>query len=344
MKFQEDIINWLLEDNNPPVKYLTLKNLLLKKDTDPEVIKAKSNLMEYTVTKNILKHSDDFLKHDDKAYWKYKGKYWQIIFLGQFLADGNDKRIKKGVEQILKKIQSDSKKWWMCLTANLLTALMKLGYKNNSIVIEETENLAKRFIDEKGINCDGINYSLLNQCYMALPKLLLCFAEINIDKRSLSVKKAIKLITKTLIEKEVYIYVPENRKQWQNILTNQPHRSELPKGSTVKAWVLKQKKEFLNSKGLGSRDSKKGWLKFGFPLNYNSDILEAMYALAKAGSSMNKKLQDPLDIIVQKMNKGGKWILENSLNGKMLEDVEEKGEPSKWLTYYSLFILNNFSV
>jgi len=49
-----------------------------------------------------------------------------------------------------------------------------------------------------------------------------------------------------------------------------------------------------------------------------------MHALAKAGSPMNKKLQDPLDNIIQKMTKDGKWILENSLKGKMWEDVEKK--------------------
>jgi hypothetical protein len=40
--------------------------------------------------------------------------------------------------------------------------------------------------------------------------------------------------------------------------------------------------------------------------------------------------------------KQGTWILENSLNGKMLADVEEKGKPSKWLTCFGHQILRHF--
>jgi hypothetical protein len=34
--------------------------------------------------------------------------------------------------------------------------------------------------------------------------------------------------------------------------------------------------------------------------------------------------------------------MENSLNGKMWVDVEEKGKSSKWLTYFALYVLNHF--
>jgi hypothetical protein len=83
-QFQEKIINWLLEENNPPVRYLTLKNLQNDSKAAQEI---KTHLMEYEVTRGILQHLKDFL-NNDKSYWKYKGKFWQLIFLGQFLADG----------------------------------------------------------------------------------------------------------------------------------------------------------------------------------------------------------------------------------------------------------------
>ena len=34
--------------------------------------------------------------------------------------------------------------------------------------------------------------------------------------------------------------------------------------------------------------------------------------------------------------------IENSLNGKMLADVEVAGRPSKWLTYFGHFVLAHF--
>ena len=37
-----------------------------------------------------------------------------------------------------------------------------------------------------------------------------------------------------------------------------------------------------------------------------------------------------------------RWTLRNSLNGKMIADVETKGQPSKWLTLRALQVLDHF--
>ena len=116
----------------------------------------------------------------------------------------------------------------------------------------------------------------------------------------------------------------------------------MPKGQTVKDWTIKKRDEFLKQHGLGRRKPKPGWLKFGFPLHYNSDILEALVALVHLGISMNPSLKKAIQVIKEKMTTEGKWIMENSLNGKMWVDIEEKGKSSKWLTYFSLYILQHF--
>lgn len=339
-QIQENVINWLLEENNPPVRYLTLKNLIKDSKAAQE---NKSHIMTYEVIRGILQHQEDFLNRDDKAYWKYKGKYWQLIFLGQFFADGQHPAIEKLVHNIIE----IHKKWiWkfggQCLTANILAALIRLGYATHAVVKEETEKLAQQIVSNTGIKCEVMDYSLLPHCYMAIPKILLCFSEIPIQTRSQAVNDAIEILVQILLDNEVFIYVPGNRRQWQKILENQPKRAELPEGQTVKAWTIKEKEKFLNAKGLGGREAKKGWLKFGFPLHYNSDILEAMYSLACLGIPMHPNLEKPLQIIKDKMTNNGKWIMENSLNGKMWVDVEEKGKPSKWLTYFALLVLDHF--
>lgn len=44
------------------------------------------------------------------------------------------------------------------------------------------------------------------------------------------------------------------------------------------------KEEFLRGRdGLGELKDKAGWLRCGFPLHYNSDVLAAALALAQAG-------------------------------------------------------------
>jgi hypothetical protein len=67
-----------------------------------------------------------------------------------------------------------------------------------------------------------------------------------------------------------------------------------------------------------------------------------MYALAESGTPMSAALERPLKIIESKRSPEGKWVMENSLNGKMWVDVETLGKPSKWLTFYALRVLSHF--
>jgi hypothetical protein len=155
-------------------------------------------------------------------------------------------------------------------------------------------------------------------------------------------KSAIRLLVTHMLDREVFVYVPGNQTDWLAVLERRPGRGELPHGQTVKRWVSEQREAFLLRRGRGDPKPKSGWLKFGFPLHYNSDVLEAMYALAESGTPMSAALEKPLRLIESKKTPEGKWVMENSLNGKMWADVEAKGKPSKWLTYYALRVLTHF--
>ena len=202
--------------------------------------------------------------------------------------------------------------------------------------------LAQRVVNDGGIDCGAMGYSLLPYCHMAQPKLLLCFSQVPPARRTPAMKSAIELLAGRLLEHEVFVYVPGNQTGWQKVLARNPGRSGLHPGRTVKQWVSDQKDTFLLERGPGDPKPKQGWLKFGFPLHYNSDVLEAMYALAESGMPMSAALERPLEVIESKMTPEGKWVMENSLNGKMWVDVETLGKPSKWLTYYALRVLSHF--
>ena len=82
--------------------------------------------------------------------------------------------------------------------------------------------------------------------------------------------------------------------------------------------------------------------RFGFPLNYNSDALEAMVALVTVDAPASEALDKPLQLIRDKRTADGVWRMDKSLNGQMWTDVEVKGEPSKWITYFALLVLDHF--
>lgn len=337
------IIDWLLEEDNPPVRYLTLTRLLGRSPASAEVRRAKARLMDYGVTQQILRHAPALWEGDHKrAYWKYTGKYWQLIFLGQFLADGHDQRIADGVRVTIARRDWVTDSGGQCLTSNLLAAFMRLGYADDPGVRDEIEALALRIVADGGLRCSAMAYSLLPRCHMAVPKLLLCFAEVPARDRSNAVRNAVDLLVRNVLTHEVLVYVPGNLRQWQDVLAGQPRKGDLPKGMTVISWIDEQRRQFLKERGLGEPQPKPGWYKFGFPLHYNSDTLEGMYALASLGVPMTSELERPLEVIRRKMTTDRTWVLENSLNGKMLVDVEVKGQPSKWLTFFGHFVLAHF--
>jgi hypothetical protein len=179
---------------------------------------------------------------------------------------------------------------------------------------------------------------------MALPKLLLCFAELSAAQRSAAQQTAIDAIVSELLAREVYIYVPGNSKAWHAVRRQLPRkRADLPEGETRQSWTAKAQAQFLAEHGMGERLPKAIWTRFGFPLNYNSDALEAMVALATAGVPMDAALEKPLQLIRDKRTADGVWRMEKSLNGQMWADVEVKGEPSKWITYFALLVLAHFT-
>jgi hypothetical protein len=320
-----------------------LTRLLGRPDTHPEVQEAREQLMSYSVTQGILGNSETFWA-DDRPYWKYTGKYWQVIFLGQFLADGHDPRLAGGLRDLLEDPGWVDRRGGQCLTANMLAAFRRLGYGDHSRVIEETETLAERLLADQGLVCGGMTYSLLSRCYMALPNLLFCFAEVPEEERSLVVSSAIEWLVEAIVEREVYCYVPGNRNAWKKVLAQAPKKGDLEPGETVKDWIAQHKADFLEEHGLGDLDPKSSWIQFGFPLNYNSDILEAMLALAAAGVSVSESLEKPLQVIRDKRTADGVWLLERTLNGKMWADVEVKKKPSKWITLRALMVLDHYGV
>ncbi len=338
MTSEPPAIDWLLGDDNPPVRYLTLRHLLHKPETDAEVKRARSRLMEYKVTQGILRHAAKFRK-DPHSYRKYTGLYWQIIFLGQFLADGKDPRIAPGVETVLAEPRWASWEGGQCLVSNILAGLTRLGYGDHPVVREKREALAERIVRMGGLDCTAMAYSLLPGCYMAQPKVLHCLAQVPPADRSPAMKTAIGIVVDNLVRHEVFVYVPGNQDEWLKTIESHP---ELPEGKTVKSWIAGERERFLKKKGAGTAKPKPGWLKFGFPLHYNSDVLESMVALAELGIPMRPELAKPLEAIRRKQTKDGRWLMESSLNGKMWVDVEEKRKPSKWLTYFALRVLRHF--
>jgi len=346
MEIPSSTINWLLEEDNPPVKKRTLVNLLNENQDSPPVRAVSVQINQYPPIKSILEQWEKFWTDECECkhpYKKYQGGYWQIIFLGEMGADGNDARIRQGGEYILSKHtqggmfyhRDDSKtKFIHCLTANVLKGLFKLGFNHDERVLEGLENIAGKIVEEKGIKCSMLELSLQDDCYMTLPWCLSALTLIPLEKRSDNMKKAIDLCVKMLLDREVYCYVPDKAREWIK-RTGQiyPATKSGSAAKQIRSELPEWKKKVT---GYVEKDS---WTTFGFPLHYNPDALEALLALKAAGVRNVTQVEKALNAVASQMDQGGRWTMGRSLNGKMLADVEAKGKPSKWVTVRALEVL-----
>ena len=90
-----------------------------------------------------------------------------------------------------------------------------------------------------------------------------------------------------------------------------------------------------------SRISKPGWLRFGFPLMYQTDVLEILGILTGLGYR-DARMQEALDLVISKQDNQGRWLLQSTFNGRFQANIEQKGKPSKWITMNALRVLKNF--
>jgi hypothetical protein len=85
------------------------------------------------------------------------------------------------------------------------------------------------------------------------------------------------------------------------------------------------------------------WLKLSFPWFYGYNILRGLDVLTKLGYVSDERLNDAVEILLQKRQSNGTWILESAPIGRMQTNIEAKGKPSKWITLIALRVLKRLS-
>jgi hypothetical protein len=344
----DETLNWLLSEENPPVRYLTLTRILGKSLRSHKVRDAKSKLPEYGPTKKILAQRDRFWKKGEYLYQKYRGGHWQVIFLGEFLAPRDCPGVEHGVEFILSSVKSFFGGPWYgihCLNSNVLRALVAMGFGREPQVREGLEHVARETVDFQGVPCPIADWSIYPTCRMTLPKVLLAMTCLPEKERTRTMRRAARICVDRLLEQEVCRYVSPHAREFVNHWASLPDAPKSPSGKTEKRTAIREiKQAFVSQKGgLGELKDKPSWLRFGFPLHYNSDTLEAMVALAQAGApKRSPRVKHALETILSRRREDGRWNMEFSLNGKMIANVERLGRPSRWITYRALYALQHF--
>ena len=93
-------VDWLLSAANPPVRYLTLTRVLGRSERTRDVRDARARLGEYGPSRKILAARKRTFKRGAKLYQKYRGGFWQLILLGEYLAPRELPGVEASVEYV----------------------------------------------------------------------------------------------------------------------------------------------------------------------------------------------------------------------------------------------------
>jgi hypothetical protein len=326
-KLKGETLSWLLEENNPGVRYLAMRDLLKLPSDNPELISAK----EIAHREGPISIIMDTMRPE--GYWvtpgpgyscKYKSAVWSLILLAQLGASVDmDERIGRACRYLIDHALTEIGQFSTdgtptgtidCLQGNLVSALLDFDYQDNRM--EQAIDWMTRSVTGEGIapledkrasrryypsQCGpvfacGHNNGL--SCAWGGTKVLLALGKIPLKFRTPQIERAITTAV------DFFLGIDP-------LLADYPTR-------------------------LGRKPSPYWW-KFSFPVFYVTDILQLLEAFAGLGMLNDPKLANALEYVRNKQDQNGRWALEYDY--KTWVDFGPKKQPNKWVTYRAVKVL-----
>jgi hypothetical protein len=330
-QLRSDSLPWLLESENPGVRYLALRDLLDLSPEDRELKSARKAAHKEGPIAEVLS------KMNKEGYWvkpgpgygpKYSSTVWSLILLAQLGASVNeDKRIEQACRYFLDHALAEGGQITMiasgapsgtadCIQGNMMWSLMELGYDDPRLAsayewmartvtgegvapMQEKDAPVRYYAGKCGpaFAC-GANNKL--SCAWGGSKVMMAFGKLPVEQRTPLIKRAIKHGTDFFFSID-------------------PATAAYPSGYAEKP--------------------SGNWWKFGFPVFYVTDLLQLAEAFVSLGNGRDKQLRSTIEIIRQKQNEHGQWLLEYDYTGKTWIDFGKKKQPNKWVTLRALRVL-----
>ena len=165
------VIDWLLEEDQPAVRYRALTGILGKKESDTEVRAARKAIPETGWAADILAKQDagGWWVREDRMYQpKYLSTNWMLLVLADLGMTRDDPRIKKAADLWIRHFAAadggfgiDSKKTsHLCTAGNTARALVQFGYEDHPAVRSSFAWFVKNASHLGGWSCFGSGRNL----------------------------------------------------------------------------------------------------------------------------------------------------------------------------------------
>jgi hypothetical protein len=320
-------MEWLLEPDDIGVRYLALRDLV-KNDTKELTMARKKAHTEGPIALVLANmNKEGYWERPGAGYGpKYRGTGWSLILLSQLGASVNmDKRIATACSYLLEHALTKDGQFTMnglpsgtidCLQGNLCAALLDLGCADARI--DKAFEWMARSVTGDGVSSIEDKVAKVRYysgkcgprfacggnnklpCAWGAVKVMLAFGKLHKGKR-------IDLINNAISAGVDFLFSVD------------PARADYPCG--------------YSNKPSGN------WWKFGFPVFYVTDLLQNVESLVGLGYGKDPRLARALNIIREKQDSLGRWLLEYDYAGKTWGDFGAKKQPNKWVTLRALRVL-----
>ncbi len=309
---------WLIEEDNPCVRYLALGELL-GKGRSKEARESRGRIPEFGPVKKMLapQRANGGWDEGTCCYSpKYKSTVWQAAILSQtgidpelpamrrmcdyverFISEGGGFRTDRALE-------SDWGVEASCLNGNMIGALCRLGRAKDSTVAKSVDNLLSIQFEDGGWGCRTVksHRSSKHGCFAGS----ICALE-------------------ALIE-------------YSNRAGSRKASSAIDRGC-----------EFLLMHRLFRADHHDlkvihaDWLKLRSPYLFGYDILRGLRALSRAGFVEDSRSREAVRILISKRNPAGRWPREVHWWSNSYASFGGIRKEDKWVTLNAMIALKGFS-
>lgn len=303
----EDVIAWLVEPENPSVRYRTMVELLDKSPNDIEVRGCKNQITESTPVKILLDrmHPDGYwlqknprtgeIFGDGVEYGAFGTTHYCLSYLAELGLDRSHPQVAKAAERYLnlQKTDGDFYRHFSCLLGYNIRTFTMLGYRDDARVKRSIDLMLSTERPDGGYLCD-----MHEGKYKTKP-----------------VKSCIRGSAKALL---AFSYLPE---YWKHNRIKKLVDYFLSRDAIFKKTNLN---EFVN------KDMERN----SFPITWRANVFEILLALSKMGYGKVSRLERAWNVLDAKRDSKGRYLLDWTPR-QCPWKVGGRNEPNKWITFYA---------
>jgi hypothetical protein len=301
-----DAMEWLLETENPSVRFRTLAELLDVGKTE-EALESQHAIPASAPVKKLLDsmHPEGYwlqknqrtgrILGDGVEYGSFGTTHFCLSYCAELGLDKANPLVAKAAERYMG-LQREDGDWlghYSCLYAYNVRTLIRLGYRGDEHVQKSINLMLNTARSDGGYLCDmheKPGRKPPKSCIRGSVKTLLAFAEL-----------------------------PE---YWKN------------------ERCLALVDYFLGRHGIFSRKDPARFVnddikRNAFPIIWRANVWEILYALSKMGYGNDTRLHSAWDVLESRKDPEGRWRLDWTPT-QCPWKVGKAGEPNKWITFYCM--------